>query len=154
VSRVDSSGDGGLGFALHLLKDRGSSSALGLGLEQTWLSRSDSPELGVRQLDLQALARFGRPFAFELGAGLAFYHGRVDIPEMEGCFGCGKYSDTTLAPLVRGGVVWSQPIGHQLVLEVGVRLIVTHVLLTKTDVHNFNPQPLTFQGGLGVSRRM
>ena len=154
VSRFDPSGDGGFGVALQALRQRGDN-ALGAVVEHTWLRPpADSPERGVRQLDALAVGRLGSPLALELAAGLAFYHGRVDIPEQPGCFGCGKYSDTTVAPLARLGVVWSHELGHGVAVEVGARVVVTRVVLTKTDVHNFNPQPLTIQSSVGFSRQL
>ena len=154
VSRFDPSGDGGFGLALQALRQRGEN-AFGILLENTWLRPpDDSPEYGVRQLDALAVARLGSPVSLELGVGLAVYHGRVDIPEEPGCFGCGNYSGASVAPLGRIGVVWSREIGRGVAIEVGARVVATRVVMSITDRHNFNPQPLTIQSSVGFSRAL
>ncbi|MEJ7598994.1 MAG: hypothetical protein WKG01_13885 [Kofleriaceae bacterium] len=154
VSRFDGAGDGGVGFALQAMRLRGDN-AFGLVLEHTWLlNPADADELDVRQLDALAVARLGTPFALELAGGLAVYHGRVDIPKREGCFGCGAYGGSSVAPVVRLGVVWSQALGRGVTLEVGARVVGTRAVLTKTDVHNFDPQPFTLQSSIGFSRAL
>jgi hypothetical protein len=152
VSRIDPEGDGGLGVAVHAVQER-PWRAFGVLLEHTWLF-PQRQELGVRQLDAVGLVRWGAPFALELGGGLAIYHGRVDIPEMAGCFGCGAYGDTTIAPLARAGVVWTRMLPRDLALEVGARLVLTRAFASKTDVHNIDPQPVTQQTGVGVTSRV
>lgn len=154
VTRFDPSGDGGLGLALQALRHRGDN-ALGVVVEHTWLQPADdSPEYGIRQLDALFVARLGAPVSFELAAGLAYYHGRVDIPEEPGCFGCGNYSGASVAPIGRLGVVWSRELGRGVAIEVGARVVATKVVITVTDTHNFNPQPLTIQSSVGFSCAM
>lgn len=154
VSRFDPSGDGGFGIAVQGLRQRGDN-AFGVLLEHTWLRPADdSPEYGIRQLDVLGVARLGAPVSLELGAGLAVYHGRVDIPERPGCFGCGRYGGSSVAPVGRLGVVWSRELGRGVAIEVGARVVGTLVVMTVTDRHNFNPQPLTIQGSVGFSRAL
>ncbi|HEY5936833.1 MAG TPA: hypothetical protein VIU61_19425 [Kofleriaceae bacterium] len=154
VSRFDPSGDGGFGLALQALRQR-DDNAFGVLFEHTWLRPADdSPELGIRQLDVLAVARLGSPVSLELAAGLAVYHGRVDIPEEPGCFGCGKYDGSSVAPIGRLGVVWSHELGKGIAIEIGARVVGTRVVITVTDRHNFNPQPVTFQGSVGFSRAL
>jgi hypothetical protein len=154
VSRFDPSGDGGFGLALQALRHSGEN-AFGVLAEHTWLRPADdSPEYAVRQLDLLAVVRLESPVSLELAAGLAYYHGRVDIPEEPGCFGCGNYGGGSVAPIGRLGIVWSRELGRGVTIEVGARVVGTTVVMTLTDTHNFNPQPLTIQSSVGFSHAM
>lgn len=148
VSRVDPGGDGGLGVAVAAVKQRGDRD-LGAVLEHTWLFPQHQ-ELGIRQLDALGLARWGRPFGLEVAGGLAIYHGRVDLPGS--CTGCGMYSGTTPALLVRAGVAWTYPLRGDLALEVGARLVLTRTRAhDDDDTHFFAPPPVSLQSGVGVS---
>jgi hypothetical protein len=148
VSRFDPDGDGGLGVAVGAVQDR-ADRAFGAVLEHTWLFPQHQ-ERGIRQLDALGLIRWGRPFAMEVAAGLAIYHGRVDLPGS--CVGCGMYSGTTPALLVRAGVVWTYPLRRELALELGARLVLTRAPAgDDDDSHYFAPPPVALQSGVGVS---
>lgn len=154
ATRFDPSGDGGFGLALQALR-HWEENALGVAVEHTWLMPpDDSPEYNVHQFDALAVARLGKPVSLEVAAGLTYYRGRVDIPEEPTCFGCGNYSGFSVAPIGRLGVVWSRELGRGVAIEVGARVVATKVVLTFTDTHNFNPQPLTIQSSIGFSRAM
>jgi hypothetical protein len=50
--------------------------------------------------------------------------------------------------------VWSHELGRGIAIEVGARVVATKVVMTFTDTHNFNPQPLTIQSSVGFSREL
>ncbi len=150
----------GAGFAVRLLRAVGTNGQLGLHVEAIWLIPDDETrEFDAQQQDALFMGRLrivNRPtwaLHGQAGVGVSRYQGMVDIPETPGCFGCGRYGDTTYRPALQAGVNADVALGRDLFLSAGVRAALVLIRAEVTDVHNFLPPSLALRVDLGLAMR-
>jgi hypothetical protein len=153
----------GAGFSLTALRAISPSGQIGARIDALWmLPDDDSYEYDATELDVVFVGRhrFTAPGGFdlhgELGAGVARYAGKVDIPmppPPEMCWGCGRYGDSTIRPIIQGALTGEWPLGGALHLQAGARTSLLVIAADHTDSHNFLPAPLALRLDLGLGTR-
>jgi hypothetical protein len=147
----------GAGISARLLRAVGFTGSVGLQFDAIWLIPGNHTiEFDARQLDLLLVGRtrlVSRPswsLSVEAAAGVAQYTGMVDIPETPGCFGCGRYGDTTYRPNLQAALGAALRLTPALFVTTGIRASLVVLRAEATDTHNFLPPSLALRFELGL----
>ena len=140
-----------VGGSLQVLQAITSRTSVGVRVEVLRLfPHAETHEYNARQHELVFALRRGRPrpdrptLGFDFGFGLSRYAASVDIPEVPGCFGCGRYSGVTYSPTMQAGFDVDLPLGGGWAVRPRARAVVMLHREEIFDAHSFAA------GGLGV----